>query len=173
MMSCSKQVYMNRIRSYFNASAVPEKSRYMSNDFHSFFIEKNGNGMDKETYLKEFRNWDGPLHPDVTIISHDFAGQRWTIQLLEQNDFSKLIGFPGWKAEVKLLLDKKGSIHELIYIPDKSNPDYKKWLQPALDWMKKNNPSELDKVYSNGKLIRTEEAAKKWVVLLNEWKQKS
>jgi hypothetical protein len=62
-------------------------------------------------------------------------------------------------------------IDEMIYIPDDTNPNYKKWLQPAVDWLQANKPNELKEVYRDGKLIRTSETAKKWVILLQSWRK--
>jgi len=61
----------------------------------------------------------------------------------------------------------------MIYIPDNTNPNYKEWLQPAADWLQKNKPSELSEVYADGKLIRTSETAKKWVILLQLWRKET
>ena len=102
-------------------------------------------------------------------MSYNKDQNKWTVTFNEQNDFSKLIGFPGWKATAIITVNSAGLIEEMIYIPDPANPSYKKWLQPAIDWLQLNYPVELADVYKNDKLVKTEATARKWVSLLKKW----
>lgn len=143
----------------------------MAEDYRSFFMEKKGEGEDKKQALQSFLNWDAPLHPDVDILNYEMDGDTWKVEFNEQNDFSKLIGFPGWKATESITFNSKNLIEQVVYIPDPTNPSYKKWLLPAVDWLKINMPDSLATVYQNNKLIQNEESAKKWVRLLKQWKE--
>ncbi|HEY2722090.1 MAG TPA: hypothetical protein VGI82_10220 [Chitinophagaceae bacterium] len=145
----------------------------MSEDYHSFFIEKKGDGKNKEVSLNSFLDWDAPLHPDIIISTYSVHGDEWKVEFHEQNNFSKLIGYPGWKGKEIIRFDSRKKIVETIYIPNDNNPGYKPWLQPAVDWLRINRPLELDKVYKNGKLVQTAEAAKKWTTLLRLWKNET
>ena len=51
------------ITSYLNASDTAEKSRYMADNFHSFFMSKEGTGKNKTQALQSFQNWDGQCTP--------------------------------------------------------------------------------------------------------------
>ena len=168
--SCTKRVYLKKIDSYLNASSVAVKSKYMSEDYQSFFMEKKGAGEGKEAALQSFQNWDGPLNPDVKILAYAGKDGYWVIKFKEQNDFSKLIGFPGWKGSMIIRFNANDLIGETIYVPDPANPSYKPWLQPALDWLEKNFPEELKTVYENKKLVKNEISAHKWKFLLKKWK---
>ncbi len=141
----------------------------MAASYRSFFMEKSGEGDDKTTSLNDFKAWDGQLSPDVTLLDHSSKGNTWLVHFNEQNDFSKLIGYPGWKGSMSLTFDNAGLITETIYFPDSTNPSYKKWLQPALDWLGKNAPGELNEVYQNNRLVKNEAAAIKWKELLTRW----
>ncbi len=169
--SCINKIYLKRIETYFNASTEEKKAKYMADDYRSYFAEKTGEGEDKTSSLQSFLKWDAPLHPDIKIFHYTFDKNKWTIELNEQNDFTKPIDFPGWKAKEIITLNKKGLIKEAIYIPDSANSSYKKWLQPAVDWLQKNMPDSLHDVYQNGKLIQTEATAKEWVRLLKHWRE--
>jgi len=173
LTSCTNRIYFHRIEAYLNAHTVETKEKYMAEDYRSFFIEKKGEGENKEEALQSFLNWDAPLHPDVQILSHKRAGNMSTVEFNEQNDFSKLIGFPGWKGTEIIRFNGKKMIDEMVYIPDDTNPNYKNWLQPAVDWLQKNKPTELSEVYKDGKLIRTSETAKKWIGLLQLWQKET
>ena len=167
--SCANKVYLDKIDAYLNASSVETKAKYMSDNYRSFFMKKEGEGNDKLAYLKDFNDWDGQLNPDVKVLQHQSKDNVWLVQFIEQNDFSKLIGFPGWKGSMSVAFDANGLINETIYFPDSTNPSYKKWLQPALDWLRINFPNELNEVYQNNKPVKTEFAANKWKDLLRKW----
>ena len=86
---------------------------------------------------------------------------------------------PGWldfrvgKEHLSLHSIQKRMITESIYVPDSTNPSYKPYLRPALDWLQQNMPTQLDEVYQDNKLVQTEESAKKWVMLLTTWREKT
>ena len=169
--SCIENNYLNKINHYLNASSVDEKSKYMADDFHSFFMNKDGKGKTKTEALQSFQNWDGPMHPDISIINYSSREKNiWTVTFNEQNDFSKPIGFPGWKGTTTFVFNAQGLIEETLYVPDSTNLSYKPFLQPALEWLQKNMPAELKEVYKDNRLVQTEAAANKWRILLQSWR---
>ena len=167
--SCENRSYLNKIKTYLNASTITEKSKCMAENYHSFFISKKQDGKNKSQALQSFQNWDAPMHPNIKILSYSFHDSVWTVEFNEQNDFSKPIGFPGWKGTITFVFNSKDLIQETIYVPDSTNLSYKPYLQPALDWLRINKPAELSEVYQNDKLVQTEASANKWRLLLKEW----
>lgn len=172
-VSCTREMYVRKIQSYLNTSAISERAKYQSESFHSYFEEKKGGGKDKATALKSFENWDGPMNPDIQIYRYTVKHKTWMIWFNEQNDFTKAIGYPGWKGSMSITFDRKGLLEETIYFPDSTNAPYKPFLLPAIEWLRKNRPEELNEVYRDNKLIQTTASANKWKVLLNTWKQES
>jgi len=150
---------------------VNEKSKFMADDFHSFFMVKKIAGHNKNSFLLSFQNWDALLHPQIDILKCNVSKNICTVTFNEQNDFSKLIGFPGWKATEIITFNSRKLIEETIYIPDSTNPSYKKWLLPAVTWLQSNMPDSLQMVYQNDKLIQNSTSAKQWVGLLKIWRQ--
>ena len=170
--SCTNNIYLKSINAYLNASTVAEKSKYMAENFQSFFISRGQNSENKSEALRSFQNWDGPLHPDIKILSYTVQDSVWQVTFNEQNDFSKPIGFPGWKGTITFIFNSQAAIRETIYVPDSTNLPYKPFLQPALNWLQANMPAELSEVYQNGKLVQTEATAKKWKILLAKWQSR-
>lgn len=170
---CKTKDSLRRINYYLNASTVEQKSSYMADNYRSFFLTKEGEGKNKKEALASFMDWDGPMHPDIKITSYTIDGNVWTVHFLEQNDFTKLIGFPGWKGTSTFTFNSKRLIEEVLYVPDENNPPYKPYLTPALDWLQKNKPQELNEVYQENKLIQTEVAANKWRELLTLWRRQT
>ena len=171
--SCTDKVYLKKIDNYLNASTSEIKSKYMADNYHSYFMEKKGDWEDKIAALKSFQNWDAPLNPDIKISSYIKDDSIWTVRFNEQNDFTKPIGYPGWKGTMQITFDSNGLIQETIYIPDSSNLSYKSFLKPAVEWLQKNMPADLNIVYQNNKLIQTEATANKWKMLLHIWKEQN
>lgn len=68
-----------------------------------------------------------------------------------------------------ITFNSKGLINETIYIPDSTNAPYRKWLQPAIDWLQINMPAELNKIYVDKKLVKNEDAANTWKKVLKKW----
>jgi hypothetical protein len=170
--SCTNKLYLKKIIAYLNAPTVEAKSKYMAENYRSYFLEKKDSGQDKKSALQSFQNWDGQLNPDIKISQYRVHNKDWLITFNEQNDFSKLIGFPGWKGSMDISFDDAGLIVQTIYIPDSTNPAYKPFLQPAIDWLQKNMPTELNTVYQDHKLVRNEMTAKEWKILLQAWREK-
>jgi hypothetical protein len=160
------------LRAFLNAPSAEARGKLMADDYHFYFNEKKGDGDSKEKSLASYDNWDGPLHPDIKIRDYRVEDDVWNISIIELNDFAKLIGYPGWKATETVTFDDAHLVREVIYVPDEGSPDYKKYLQPAVDWLEANKPAELKKVYDldNKRLIQTNASAKKWVELLTAWK---
>ncbi|HEY6976401.1 MAG TPA: hypothetical protein VH396_08925 [Chitinophagaceae bacterium] len=169
--SCTQKTYLRKITEYLNASTVDEKARFMADNYHSYFMEATGEGENKNASLQSFQNWDAPLHPQIDITSYTVDKNIWKVKFNEQNDFSKLISFPGWKGTEVITFNSQKLIEQTVYIPDSTNPSYKKWLQPAVDWLQITMPDSLVTVYQNGRLIQNEESAKKWMRLLKQWKK--
>ena len=167
--SCTQNMYLDKINTYLNASTVAEKSKYMADNYRSYFISRQDGGKNKAEALASFQNWDGPMHPDIKILSYASHDSVWTVTLNEQNDFTKPIGYPGWKGTTTFVFDANGLIQETTYVPDSTNLPYKPYLKPAVDWLTIHMPQELNEVYQNGKLVQTTEAANKWRTLLNKW----
>jgi hypothetical protein len=141
----------------------------MSESYRSYFAKKEGPGEEKDSALESFQRWDGPLHPDIKILSYSHNQVAWKLKINERNDFTKLIKFPGWQATEFITFDDSGLIVEAMYVPEPNQPNYKDWLKPAVDWLQTAAPDSLRDVYQNGKLIQTGATARKWVRLLTRW----
>ena len=119
--SCTNNVYLDKITRYLNAPSTELKAKLMADNYRSYFMKKEGKGDDKTASLTSFHNWDGQLNPDVKILRHQSKDNIWFVQFNEQNDFSKLIGFPGWKGSMSVTFDSNGLIAETIYFPDSTH----------------------------------------------------
>jgi hypothetical protein len=169
LVACTGGIYVRKADSFLNAQTAEEKSFYMAESFRSYHNDKSGKVANKSEMLIDFRNWDAHLQPDVNIYAYKRKKDTLFIKFVERNDFSRLISFPGWRASMKIAFDPNKLISETIYFADTANSDLKKWLQPAISWLQLHSSDELNQVYKNGQIVKTEEAAKLWKTLLQRW----
>jgi hypothetical protein len=68
---------LKKIDSYLNASTAETKAVYMSENYHSFFMEKKGEGDDKITSLNDLKlgtaNWL-PMLQYLIIVRREIHG---------------------------------------------------------------------------------------------------
>jgi len=88
----------------------------------------------------------------------------------EENDFSRLIDFPGWDSSSTFLVDEDGQIAWQVYVPEPGQPEWRPYLEPALAWIREHRADALPVIFPDGKLGRSEEAARLWVSVLREWR---
>jgi len=162
------------LNNYLNAKSLDDALVNLSEDFLLFFNSKEGEGIPKSD-LNSILEWDYALNPKYEIVSMKTEGNKIVVELKEENDFSQSIGFPGWKAEVTFTFDEENLIQEQLYVPDPDQPDYRDWLNPAIDWLKENRPEDLKTVFDEeeDQIIYNGGSAKKWVELLEDWKNQS
>jgi hypothetical protein len=55
VLSCTKKIYLKKIDSYLNASSVVVKSKYMADDYHSFFMERKAKVRGKPPLYNHFK----------------------------------------------------------------------------------------------------------------------
>ena len=104
------------------------------------------------------------------IPEHRFDDHSITARCHEENDFSRLIDFPGWDATVTWWFDSRGRISAQLTVSSKHERDFRNWLAPAIPWLREHRPADLDWLYPEGKLQRSPEAAGRWVIVLTEWR---
>ena len=74
LVSCTSNTYLHRIETYLNAHTPEMKGKYMAEEYHSFFMEKKGEGESKSQALQSFLEWDAPLHTDIHILNYTTNG---------------------------------------------------------------------------------------------------
>src|ERR1700733_5236849 len=114
LFSCAANAHLQTIKLYLNGSTVEAKSKYMAESYHSYFFEKKGEGENKTEAIRSFLDWNAQLDPDIRLLTYLSKDSIWTVTFNEQNDFSKLIGYPGWKGKMIIAFESKRKIKELV-----------------------------------------------------------
>lgn len=155
---------------YFAAETRPAKMRHLSDGFRMWFEERSGEGMTK-AQLGEDTGWDDALHARTRIVTLHATGDTVVVQAHEDNDFSLLLGYPGWDPTITYVVGDEGLIESALYVPRAGAPSWHSSLEVALPWLRANRAEALERILPEGKLARTPEAAREWVEILRAWRE--
>ena len=175
-LSCSSQegeeMILQRFQSYRNALNNHDKEKaltYLAEDFKLVFVDFDMT-MTKDQVV-DVLGWDvgangkvthGELHVSENTISGTFT---------EQNDFLKLINIPQLKAKIIYKFGEDGLIKEQLYQALPDQPSFLEKMKPAINWAAQYREEELAIIYPNNQMLFNEEMAKRWVVLLKDWRK--
>jgi len=150
------------VEHYFAAHDPKDKALYLSKDFRMWFESTSGESESRSEILRG-SGWDDELRGRSRIVRMDVRGDTVVVLAHEDNDFSLLIG--------SFVVDKAGLLERALYVPKAGAPSWRSALEPALPWLRENRPDALARVFPNGKLTRTRDAAKEWVEILRAWRK--
>jgi hypothetical protein len=155
------------VRAYLAAETHAEALALLAPEYRLWFGTRSGAGMDRDRAAKMLE-WDFALHPRHRVTSVVVRGNEVTAQVHEDNDFSLLIGFPGWDSTSTYTVEN-GRITSQLYVPT-GPTEWRPYLDAPLAWIREHHPDALPRVFPNGKLSQTRESAREWVSLLRAWR---
>ncbi|MDN5202526.1 hypothetical protein QQ008_14155 [Fulvivirgaceae bacterium BMA10] len=154
-----------------NSHHIGEILDFFSEDFQLHFSGYDDT-IDK-TALKSILAWDKGVNGKVSFQNLVINNELVTIDFTEQNDFFRLIGIKELKATITYAFDPAGKILKQTYTPFPDQPSFQEYMKPAVQWAKSNRQDELNEIYPNDQMIFNEEMAKRWLILLKQWKRAS
>jgi hypothetical protein len=158
------------VQRYFEAHDREAKAACLSPDFRIWFEKQSGEGVSRSETLED-SGWDQALRARSRLVRMDVRGDTVVVLVHEDNDFSLLIGYPGWDPTITFIVDHEGLIERALYVPKAGAPSWRSALEPALPWLREHRGEALNRVFPAGKLVRTREAAKEWVAILRAWRK--
>ncbi|MEQ8927195.1 MAG: hypothetical protein RLO81_15345 [Fulvivirga sp.] len=156
---------------FYNSSSRIEHLDHLSTDYELHFGSVTGKGINK-SQLANLLKWDYALNPDRQILEFiKLARDTVILRSKEENDFSKLIKYPGWESVNTYVIDERGLIKLQLYQP-RNETSYKPYLKPAIEWLVAHDSLRLAEVYDlkDKALIQDSVSATKWIKLLREWR---
>jgi hypothetical protein len=137
--------------------------------YRYWFKSRDGAGESAAEHLRP--GWDSELHATLRADSIGARGGHVTARVHEDNDFSRLIGHPGWDALLSLEVDEGGAIVTEVYQPLENAPSWRPYLQRALPWLREHRSAALDRDFAGGRLVESRESAREWRAMLKAWRQ--
>jgi hypothetical protein len=114
--------------------------------------------------------WDRELRASATHDALVVEGDHVSGLFTETNDFYTLLGIDAWKARITFWFDASGLITAELYEAMPDNPDFDAHFLPALEWATRNRPEEVKALLPGDLLVRNGDTARRWRVLLQEWR---
>lgn len=169
LASCATLRAPDAVDRYLHARSLEEASEALAPNYRLYFGDRGGAGVSRADALQMLQ-WDYALHAEHHIDEVQPGRKGVTVRVHEDNDFSKLLGFPGWDATSTFELDERGLIVSQTYVPKANQPDWRPYLEAPLAWIRVHRPDALNRIYPNGQLAHSPEAAREWVEVLTAWR---
>jgi hypothetical protein len=157
------------VRRYLASTTLDQAMAALAPEYRLWFGRRSGDGISRETAGRMLQ-WDFALHPRHRIDGLSAERAEVVARVHEDNDFSLLIGFPGWDATSTFTLDANGRITSQLYVPREGQPEWRPYLDAPLAWLREHRAERLARVFIDGRLVQTAESAVEWVRLLREWR---
>jgi hypothetical protein len=170
-MEAQKQsTQMAVVKKYLNAKDLETALSCLAEDYRIWFEKKEGEGIQRNEAEKMLQ-WDFALRPNRPV-QHCFEQPgRVLCKIHEDNDFSRLIDFPGWEANTTYWINEDGLIMSQLYVTALNQPEWRPYLDKAIPWLTENRPEELHKILPDGLFSQSPESAHIWVEVLTDWRK--
>jgi len=121
--------------------------------------------------IKSLEEWDSAVSSNLKLSLFKTSGDTLFYTAKEKNDWFTAIGIGKINYDSVLFILKNGKINKIIAIPSPEiNVKIGKAMNSIMTWAAQTNIS-LSDLIPNGKFIYSKESAKKWLVLLKEWRK--
>lgn len=158
------------VREYFAAKDREAALALLSPDYKIWFGKREGEPGIAKQEVARMLEWDFALNPRRRIEELRVTDREVLVRAHEDNDFSLLIGYPGWDAVSTFTVDPNGLITSQLYVPKEGQPAWKPYLEKALPWLREHRAEALARIYLNNRLSQTSESAREWVKHLRDWR---
>lgn len=113
-------------------------------------------------------DWDEYFKGQSQIESHTVDSNRVTIRLMEVNDYYRLIERGAAPVNLTYYFDADEKITGILVFSAGKTADR---FEEFKKWAEKYRPEELKFLMPEGEIIPTLDRAKKWRVVLNDWRR--
>jgi len=169
--SCSPDL-LERVRVYeatYNAHDVENLMSFYADDIKFEIVGlwvKNG-----KTAVRELAEWDRATNMHMAISDIKVSGDSVTFKLVETNDWWRLVGIGEICYEPSVMIFRNGLISEIRATMTQESLDAHAKAWPSIiSWAKEHRGEELKELLPGGTFVYGAVAAKKWIVLLQEWR---
>lgn len=114
--------------------------------------------------------WDAGAggHNEWHVVEVD--GPRVTVEGRETNEFLELLGIESLHFRSTYVVDDDGRIASQTHAVDWGDVTLEDAMEPLIAWASRNEPEELEAIYPEGRMVYTEEMARRWVALARRWR---
>lgn len=171
LFSCAPQP-SEILRAYVEANNAHDVDRVMALYTDDIRFENVGVWVKQgKEEVRTIAEWDAKTHIHMTVSDITVRKDTVTFRLIETNDWLKNAGVDEWRWEA-YVITKNGLIKEIrAALTEESAKIFIPVYQSIIRWMSEERPEELAELMPDGEFLYEEGAAKKWLVLLQEWRE--
>lgn len=160
------------LRAYVEANNAHDIDKVMSLFTDDIRFENVGVWVKQgKEEVRTIAEWDATTHIHMTISDITVMGDTVTFRLIETNDWLKSAGVDEWHW-VARVITKNGLIKEIkATLTEESAKIFIPVYQSIIQWMSTERPQELPELMPGGEFVYGAEVAKKWLDMLNEWRE--
>jgi hypothetical protein len=164
---------VQKVKAYRQVSADHDTARVqalLAKGAARWYEKKEGPGMPiKPAGKGPWSDWDEYFKGKSEIASYKVDSNQVTIRLMEINDYYRLIERGPAPTNLTYYFNQEGKITGILVFRDATliKDRYKEFEQ----WAKKNRSADLKYLLPDGEIIPTLDRAKKWRIILNEWRR--
>jgi hypothetical protein len=120
--------------------------------------------------IRALEEWDRALNSNLKFESFEVKGDSVFCKVIERNDWFKAVGIKQIVHDPTIFIVSKGRINKIIANPSREiGKQIGAKIGSIYTWLKTTNDNTINELIVNGEFIYSEEAAKKWIKLLNRW----
>lgn len=114
--------------------------------------------------------WDAGTggHHEWRVVEVD--GPEVTVEGRETNEFLALLGIEALRFRSTFEVDDDGRILGQTHAVDWGDVTLEDAMGPLVAWASRDEPEELEAIYPEGRMVYTEEMARRWVALARRWR---
>lgn len=169
--SCAPDL-IERVKAYgstYNAHDMEKLMAFYTDDIRFGIIGvwvKQGRKV-----VRELAEWDRATNLHMSISDISVSGNTVTFKLVEANDWWKLAGMGEVHYEPTVMIFRNGLISDIRAKMTQDGLEAFARIWPLIiNWARQHRADELMELLPGGEFIYKADAARKWLVLLREWR---
>jgi hypothetical protein len=122
--------------------------------------------------IRELAEWDAALNSSLRFEAIEVKGDSVFCKVIEENDWFKGVGIDQIIHDPTIFIVADGQIRKIIARPSEGvGAEIGIKLGSIYSWSKQTGDTAINELIIDGEFIYSGEAAKKWLVLLSNWKE--
>lgn len=171
LAACANQQDRDALDAFLTADTEDEAMRHVADDFALLVVRSDGSAraLDRDQ-LADAAGWRTATNTRYTYKDLWFEGKKAQGVFSESSDFYRLLDSEGWTARLTFRFDDAHKITSIDYEPLSDQARVGAAMSEAVAWARQNRPDELAAIYPNDEIVRSGEAARRWIELLHAWR---
>jgi len=171
LLSCTQDL-SRRVRDYETTYNTHDVERLMAFYADDIRFEITGVWVKRgKEAVRGLAEWDKATNMHMTISDIKVSGDTASFRLVETNDWWKLAGMGEAYYEPCVMIFRSGLIAELRATMTQESLDaYARVWPSIMSWASDHRSEELAELLPGGEFVYGEETARKWIILLQEWR---